>query len=450
MKYLKHLSVAFLGTLSCSTGVEYAMPEADCTGPELPKIDLADLRNMYSGEVSRIEEALQWEGYVISSDQGSNLFGELYLQDKPAEPEGGIVLYTDLLETHSLFPLGSKVGVNLKGLYLGKSGESYELGGAFPVFGSLSVGRLPASVVKKHVRVSCEDRVKPVPTEVTIESLSDQLLNSLVEVKGVEFSPEEVGMPFADIAQPTLRNLVDCMGNTLAVKNSGYSDFYAKPLPGGHGNATGILTKHRNRYELLLRFPEDVQFSDPGCEERFPKKSSDRILISEIADPDNLSEARFVEIFNASDTDFNLHGWELRRYTNANTEPGPAVSLDGIQIASRGTLVISAYPDIFEATYGFPPDLVVSRNGPADSNGDDSLELIDPFGTVVDAFGVPGTDGSGTAHEFEDGKALRIKGIVRSNPVFNAAEWMVFNDSGGSTTQKEPQIAPEDFTPGTH
>jgi hypothetical protein len=63
----------------------------------------------------------------------------------------------------------------------------------------------------------------------------------------------------------------------------------------------------------------------------------------------------------------------------------------------------------------------------------------------VDAFGVPGTDGSGTAHEFEDGKALRIKGIVRSYPVFTPDEWMVFNDSGWSTTQKEPQTAPEDF-----
>ena len=96
MKYPKHLLIALLSMLSCSNATDYAMPEAECTAPELPKIDIAAPRNMYSGEVFRIEEALQWEGYVVSSDQASNLFGELYLQDKPAEPEGGILLHTDL------------------------------------------------------------------------------------------------------------------------------------------------------------------------------------------------------------------------------------------------------------------------------------------------------------------------------------------------------------------
>ena len=69
--------------------------------------------------------------------------------------------------------------------------------------------------------------------------------------------------------------------------------------------------------------------------------------------------------------------------------------------------MISPNATEFETVYGFAPDLGVSTNSPADSNGDDSLELVDPFGTVIDVFGIVGEDGTGTNHEFEDGKAVR-------------------------------------------
>jgi hypothetical protein len=196
--------------------------------------------------------------------------------------------------------------------------------------------------------------------------------------------------------------------------------------------------------------PEDLRLEQPRCESRIERKTSDQILISELADPDNLSEARFTELFNASDSLFRLDGWELRRFTNANPEPGLSVSLDGLEIEAGGLLVFSAYPEVFETTYGFPPDVIVSRNGPADSNGDDSIELIDPFGNVVDTFGTPGKDGTGTACEFEDGRALRREGVLLSSSVFNPSEWIIHNDSGGNGTIAGPKNAPEDFSPGFH
>ena len=48
-----------------------------------------------------------------------------------------------------------------------------------------------------------------------------------------------------------------------------------------------------------------------------------------------------------------------------------------------------------------------TSGGVADSNGDDNFQLL-KNGAVVDVFGRPGQDGSGTDHEFEDGQALRI------------------------------------------
>jgi len=221
-------------------------------------------------------------------------------------------------------------------------------------------------------------------------------------------------------------------------------------LPDGFGSVKGILSNRGSRFELIVMNPSDLRLDQPRCDSRIERKSSDQILISEIADPDNLPEARFIELYNASDSLFRLDGWELRRFTNANLEPGLAVSLDGLEIQAGGVLVFSAYPEVFKNTYGFVPDAIVSRNGPADSNGDDSIELIDPFGNIVDAFGTPGEDGTGTASEFEDGRALRRKGIILASTVFNPSEWVVHNDSGGNGTIADPRNAPEDFSPGLH
>ncbi len=419
----------YLTVLWCFTGLFFGLfsgcqpdlgadpPRRDCSGFGAQSITLTELKGLYLGETIQISDSLQWEAVVVSSDAASNVFGEIYVQDA---------------------------------VYLGVSSGAFELGGSFSSFGNLSVGRLPARLFQSHVRVHCGSEGFPLPLVTEITELSDSLLNTFVEVENVEFITAEAGLPFAEAGMEVRRTLSDCYGNTLNVKNSGYSDFYTQPLPAGHGSVRGLLNKYRSRFELVVMSPSDFDFSAPRCEFSTSEMTSDSILISEIADPDNLPEARFLEIFNASGEGIDLTGWELLRYTNANVEPGRIVPLEGLVIPAAGTLVLSAHPDVFEATYGFIPDKSVSGNGPADSNGDDTVVLIDPFGNVKDTFGNPGTDGSGTPHEFEDGKAERRGGVLTSSPLYNPSQWLIYNDSGGHNSLKEPQNAPEDFSPGIH
>ena len=155
-----------------------------------------------------------------------------------------------------------------------------------------------------------------------------------------------------------------------------------------------------------------------------------------------------MELYNASDEALDLNGWELRRYTNENTEVSSRIDLSGYNIAPESTLVISPNAQEFEIIYGFAPDIAVSTNSPADSNGDDNLQLVDPFGEVIDTFGIIGEDGSGTNHEFEDGRAFRNLNVITGNPNYNFLEWTIYNDTGDAETINMPQNAPEDFTPG--
>ena len=300
----------------------------------------------------------------------------------------------------------------------------------------------------EHVFTSCEGPGTIQPLKTTIAEINSIPSEILVQLDSLEFAEDILGETYAIPEEETERILMDCAENQITLLNSGYSDFQTEPLPQTNGTLTAILTKDGKSPQLIIRSLEDVSFTNDRCPEIITEFTSNRIFISELADPDNNSGARFVELYNASEEPLDLNLWTLRRYTNDNTEVSSTIDLTGFIINGESTLVISPNATEFELVYGFPPDLGVSTNSPADSNGDDNLELVDPFGTVIDAFGVIGEDGSGTNHEFEDGRAVRNIEITTANPVYTFSEWTIFNDTGEAGTILKPQNAPEDFTPG--
>ncbi|MDA8910902.1 plastocyanin/azurin family copper-binding protein, partial [Crocinitomicaceae bacterium] len=92
-------------------------------------------------------------------------------------------------------------------------------------------------------------------------------------------------------------------------------------------------------------------------------------------------------------------------------------------------VLIAASGAEFLSVYGFSADIDAGTAGAADSNGDDQIAIFDAADNTIDIFGVPGEDGTGTCHEFEDGRAERIATVSASNPVWNEAEWNVWADS---------------------
>lgn len=178
-----------------------------------------------------------------------------------------------------------------------------------------------------------------------------------------------------------------------------------------------------------------------------------QVIITEIADPNNAANTgRFVEIHNVSSSDVDMTGWELKRWTNANAEPTASSAIDLSSLAnfqSGETAVIGKSG--FEEVYGFPPS-IVSSSASVDSNGDDQIAVFDSEGNVIDIFGVPGEDGTGTCHEFEDGRVERKATVTSSNSTWNEAEWNVWADStvnDCTTHVNSPQIAPDDYDPGS-
>ena len=170
------------------------------------------------------------------------------------------------------------------------------------------------------------------------------------------------------------------------------------------------------------------------------------VFMTELTDPQNSSDAgRYVELYNNGDSNVDLSTWSVQRWTNGNADPtsSSVISLDGYVINAGEFFIICNDDAKFTATYGMDCHMNISTGGFADSNGDDNMALLNN-GEIVDMFGVAGEDGTGTWHEFEDGRAERTADSVSGCTVDCSGWWNIDNDSGGGDG---PQYAPEGFDP---
>lgn len=239
----------------------------------LPTIDanatIAEIKGLYSGGASvQIPDDKIISGVVIADDESGNFYQNIVIQDST----GGVQIRLGTVGLYTLYPVGSRVYVRCQGLYIGQ----YE--GAPQISGD-SEGNVIAPEGLIYAAVLPGQRDVPVtPTVRTIDGLSPDDLYTLIELENVEFTCDEVGQTFADAAnlQTVNRIVTDCDGNTIIVRNSGYADFAAQPLPQGNGSLVAVYSTFRGDAQLFLRTANDVAgMTDDRC---FPCTSSDTTL----------------------------------------------------------------------------------------------------------------------------------------------------------------------------
>jgi hypothetical protein len=117
------------------------------------------------------------------------------------------------------------------------------------------------------------------------------------------------------------------------------------------------------------------------------------------------------------------------------------VELDGIALGAGGYLIVCSNKTAFDATFGpsMTCDISNGKGGPAASNGNDQIAIIDRDEQIIDIFGVVGEDGRGTEHYFRNGRAVRNPSATLPSNTWMAAEW---------TTYANDAPAPGNFRPG--
>ena len=418
--------------------VKFTQPRCDYSNALTPTITLSDVKDMYTGAMVEFGVSTDYivEGYVVSSDISGNFENKIIIQDKVKDPTAGIKMLIDSDAIFEQYEIGDKVFVKLNKLYMTKIDGVLTVG--YP--NGTKVSNIETEAIGSFIYNSGENSTI-IPTEINISDiLNDQYQNTLVKVNNVQLVQNELDKAFAFFTgdDDGSRTLETCGESAkLTVFTNGNATFANQLFPKGHGSIVGVLSGN-----IEIRSVDDVQFTAAYevCEVIIPK-----VMITEVADPINNVSARFVELFNAGDTEINLSGWKLNKYLNgsANVSSG-AIELNGIVIPVGGFIIIAStdYKTVFNDTPEIESTYI---NG----TGDDVYELVDNTGATIDIFGVIGVDGTGTNWEYLDGRAVRNLDIVEPNPVFTISEWTVYSDAANNLISypNSPKIAPNDFNP---
>lgn len=165
-----------------------------------------------------------------------------------------------------------------------------------------------------------------------------------------------------------------------------------------------------------------------------PGAAGGGLFISEVADPADNANARFVELYNASGEaiDFSTATWTLCRQANGST--WGSVQLTGT-LAADATYVVAYNQATYESVYGDTADLYAAI---VSGNGDDGYFLYSggdySSGTLVDACGVVDQDGSGFAWEYTDSQAVRDSAVTFSTSTWTSSEWTITGANASGMT----------------
>jgi hypothetical protein len=226
---------------------------------------IADLKAMHTlGQYEEITEDLVISALVVSNDREGNFYKQLIIQDST----GGIELRIDVTDLYTLYPVGRKVYLKAKGLWLGDFNGLVQLGISVGTDddGDPELTRIPQTLVSQYL-IQATYGHTVVANEVTIDELSTDLVSTLVTFRNVQFITADTGETWADpvLELSVNREVEDCARRRLVVRSSGFATFAADLTPGGGGTLTGVLGIFGSTYQLVIRDLNDVEMDGDRC-----------------------------------------------------------------------------------------------------------------------------------------------------------------------------------------
>lgn len=276
MKNIKFLLTAGIAAtvLGCANNDEYNTPDlsGQCITATATKA-VTDITSAATAAPQQYTNDDIIEAYVTGSDEGGNIFKTVHLVN--AANTVGFSIPVDAYNTYTKFEPGRQVFINLKDKYFVKKFGSTVIGSLYNNETPANpaddeVGRVSLVEYQNVIQRGCNkvDENTLVKHLTIAQAKSDQYLNMLIELDGVQFSDLSVNKTFYDesvnsIGGATNHDVSDISGNTVIVRVSSYSTFAGNKVPSGSGKIRGVMSKYNSDYQFMIRTIEDVKLDQP-------------------------------------------------------------------------------------------------------------------------------------------------------------------------------------------
>lgn len=246
---------------------EFDEPPSSSTDPSINADQIISLEEVMkkriSGEYVKIDLDKYVQGVIIADDKSGNFYKTLVIEDEKSDY--GISVLVDETEMHNTYPIGRRVFINLKNLWVSDYNGLPQMGYGPVINGTRKeMASIPSTLLKETI-LPGETGHEVTPVEVTISQLGALRLNTLIKIKDIQF--ENIGESYADAAtQTTLnRNLVTCTKQEIVLRNSGFADFAGQNVAEGKGSIVAIYGIFGNTKQLTIRNVSDVDMKETRC-----------------------------------------------------------------------------------------------------------------------------------------------------------------------------------------
>jgi Family of unknown function (DUF5689) len=235
-----------------------------------PNTTIKALKAMHAvgGAYDAITTDVIISGIVVADDKSGNLYKNIYIQDAT----GAINILLDATNLYNTYPVGRKVFINCKGLYISDYNRMIQLGMRSVVNGVPSLEGIPSGLIANYVTGgSINNTVAPkvVTVAALTTNMQDDYLGSLIQLDGYEFVKGDTSKTYADTSayKNSVNLTITNCGNTapIIIRTSGYCNFAAQKPAQGNGSVAAIYTTFNTTRQLLLRDPSDVKFTTSRC-----------------------------------------------------------------------------------------------------------------------------------------------------------------------------------------
>lgn len=347
------------GTFTSCVKDKFDAPPTDGPFPDITaNTTIADLKAGYLGAITEITDDIIIEGVVIADDKSGNFYKTIVIQDATA----GISIRVDRVNSFNDYPIGRKIYIKCKGLYMGAYRNLIQLGGGIDNSDPTDPSISPIAdllIDKFFVKGPTNQTVEPI--DLSIAELTDQYQNMLIRLSGVQFSSADQGQPFADpIAKVTVNRLAQtCGGESIIVRTSGYSNFAADLTPTGSGTLVAVYNVFGTTKQLVIRNPSDLDMTGEPCvSEEFESGAAGTPI--DLAGWTNFSEAGTKKwVFGGTSNKYaDFNPFSSGQASNIGWLITPSVNIS----ASKKTLSFKSYINFADTPFIQPGQVLVSTN----------------------------------------------------------------------------------------
>lgn len=256
---------------SCVKKTYDSPPDSSQVDPAIPvQLSLKSLslmgQNLGSGKWRQMGDTTVC-GVVVADDRSGNYYKQIVIEDTSL---GGIVLYLDQTYLYSDYPVGRRLYVNLKGLYLMNYRGLPEI--VYSVDAGGNTTAIPSGLIGNYITKGKYPDNSVAAQDVQIVDVklnASKYLSTLVNITDAQFANGSNGVSYAlpsTVASGTDRILANCDGmTTIVLRTSGYSSLQPYITPNGHGNIKCIVSTYAGAPQMILRDTTDVNMTGARC-----------------------------------------------------------------------------------------------------------------------------------------------------------------------------------------